>query len=64
MWKVKLILKIAYYWDVFYTILDNFQLRIYVKLKNKARDLLAEHYKLDKREKLQRESYEDWDSIK
>jgi len=55
--KLWILKKILFYWDVFFTIIDNWQLRKYVKLRNYIDDLQYESIDTSG------ENWRDWDDV-
>jgi hypothetical protein len=62
MWKIRLLAKFIYYWDVLFTLIDEWQLRKYVKLRKKMAEMIHDY---NRNEKLKDcEDHEDWEDVK
>lgn len=55
--------RIIFYWDVFFTMVDNWQLRQYIKLKEKKQQLIEEKDALMDNYLNEMEEFKEWDDL-
>ena len=63
MFRIKLLARFIYYWDVLFTAIDNWQLAKYMKLREKlARDIAT--YNKNFINDVKMEDFKSWEDIK
>lgn len=63
--KLKLLQKFNYAWDVLFTVINIGHLHMWIKLKEKERDLIHDKWeeKQEKHPKLDLEEYDNWEEV-
>ena len=62
--KIKIMSKILYLWDVFFTMVDIYQLKVYIHVKNTISTQKVRLSDLKKYDKLSVEEFDSWKDIK